>query len=67
MIEAVSEEFVYGPAELRGMLLKALQMPEKYLLKPHYRRIQKFLLNADTVGLFKAQAGAAPEELGIGK
>ena len=65
MLEAISENFIYGSVELKGMLLTALQNPEKYLLAPYYRRLQEFLSTADIAGLFKSQPGATPEELGL--
>ena len=65
MLEAISENFIYGSVELKGMLLTALQNPEKYLLAPYYRRLQEFLSTADIAGLFKYQPGATPEELGL--
>ena len=64
ILEAVSEDFIYGSAELKGMLLTALQNPEKYLLVPYSRRLQMFLQNADIAGLFNDLPGATPAELG---
>ena len=65
MIDAVSEEFIYGPDNLKGMLITALQEPEKYLHTPHYRRLQKFLNNADIAGLFNSMPGYTPIECGL--
>lgn len=64
ILEAVSEDFIYGSAELKGMLLTALQNPEKYLLAPYSRRLQMFLQNADIAGLFNDLPGSTPEERG---
>lgn len=62
--DALSAEFVYAPELLKGMLLTALQEPEKYLLQPHCRRLQKSLQYADIAGLFNDLPGATPAELG---
>ena len=64
MLEAVSEDFIYAPDNIKGMLSTALQEPGKYLLEPYYRRVQKYFAHADIAGLFKDLPGATPAELG---
>jgi hypothetical protein len=64
MLNAESEEFVYGPSEIRGAVLTALSDPERYLNAPRRRRLQKYMLNSRISKLYNDVPGATPTELG---
>ena len=64
MLEVASSDFIYGPSFLKGMLLTALENPQKYLLNPYYQRLQKFLKNANIEELYKVLPGSTPYERG---
>ena len=65
MLNADSEEFVYGPAAVRGAVLTALQDPERYLNVPRRERLQKYMLNSRISELYAKVPGATPVELGV--